>query len=133
VTSPYGENPYTQQSLRNPTVATAQYQPSGPPAPYGQPYGAPPREHPHGTLILIFGIIGIFVTIFAPIAWYMGSKASREIQASGIQYSNESNVNAGRILGMVLSIIWLVFVGIMILTVAVPAFFLFLAALGSAG
>ena len=105
----------------------------GPPAPYGQPYGLPPREHAQGTLILIFGIIGIFVTIFAPIAWYLGSKARKEIQASAIQYSNESNVNAGRILGMVLSIVWLVFVGIMILTVPVPAFLFFLMAVGGAG
>jgi hypothetical protein len=102
-------------------------------APYGQHYGAPPRPHPQGTLILIFGIIGIFVAIFAPIAWYLGSKAGKEIRASGIQYSNESNVNAGRTLGMILSIVWLVFVGIMILTVAVPTFFFFLAAVSGAG
>jgi hypothetical protein len=66
VTSPYGENPYTQQTPHSPTVVTAQFQAGRPPAPYGQLYGAHPREHPHGTLILIFGIIGIFVTIFAP-------------------------------------------------------------------
>jgi hypothetical protein len=110
-----------------------QFQAGEPPAPYGQLYVPPPREHPQGTLILIFGIIGIFVTIFAPIAWYLGSKARKEIQASGIQYSNESNVNAGRILGMVLSIVWLVFVGTMILTLAVPAFLFFLMAVGGAG
>jgi hypothetical protein len=95
VTRPYGENPYAQQIPHNPSVVTAQFQSGGPPAPYGQPYGAPPRDHPQGTLILIFGIIGIFVTIFAPIAWYLGSKARKGIQASGIQYSNESNVNTG--------------------------------------
>ena len=112
---------------------TAQFQAGWSPAQYGQHYGAPPREHPHGTLILIFGIIGIFVTIFAPIAWYLGSKARKEIRASGIQYSNELNVNAGRILGMVLSIVWLAFIGIMILTIAVPTFLFFLAAVSSAG
>ncbi|HEX3198391.1 MAG TPA: hypothetical protein VHR39_12660 [Propionibacteriaceae bacterium] len=42
-------------------------------------------------------------------------------------------MKAGRVLGMVLSIVWLVFVGIMILTVAVPAFLFFLAAVGNAG
>jgi hypothetical protein len=42
-------------------------------------------------------------------------------------------VNAGRILGMVFSIIWLAFVGIMILAFAVPAFLMFIAAAGSAG
>jgi hypothetical protein len=36
-------------------------------------------------------------------------------------------------LGMVLSIVWLVFVGIMILTVLAPAFLFFLMAVGGAG
>ena len=97
--------------------------------PYGQPYGTPPREHPQGTLILIFGILGAFVTIFAPFAWYLGSKAKQEIQASGLQYTNEPYVNAGRILGKVFSIIWLVFFGIMILAFAVAL----LIGAGSAG
>jgi hypothetical protein len=133
VTNTYGENPYTQQSSQIPTATTPPFQVGSPPTPYGQPYGAPPREHPQGTLILIFGIIGIFVTIFAPIAWYLGSKAKKEIQASGLQYSNEPNVNAGRILGMVFSIIGLVFIGTTILFVAVPAFIMLLAAAGSTG
>jgi hypothetical protein len=68
---------------------------------------------------LIFGIIGAFVTIFAPIAWYLGSRAKQEIQASGLQYANEPHVNAGRVLGKVFSIIWLVFIGIMILALGV--------------
>jgi hypothetical protein len=107
------------------------YQTSGLPTSYAQPYGAAPREHPQGTTILIFGIIGIFVTIFAPIAWYMGSKAKKEIRASGVQYSKEPNVNAGRVLAMVFTIIWLAFIGIMIVMVFVPAFLVMLAALGS--
>jgi hypothetical protein len=53
--------------------------------------------------------------------------------ASGVQYSNEPNVNAGRILGMVFSIVWLVFVGIMILAFTVPAIFVLLASAGSLG
>ena len=61
----------------------------------------------------------------------MGSKAKKEIQASGVQYSNEPNVNAGRVLGMVFTIIWLAFIGIMIVMVFVPAFLVMLAALGS--
>ena len=132
VTNAYGENPYNNQSSQIPT-ATTPLQAGTPPAPYaqpyGQPYGARPREHPQGTLILIFGIIGAFVTIFAPIAWYLGSKAKQEIQASGLQYANEPHVNAGRVLGKVFSIIWLVFIGIMILALAVAL----LIGAGSAG
>jgi hypothetical protein len=129
VTNAYGADPYSQQSSQNPTVTSPRFQTASPPMPYGQPYGAPPREHPQGTLILIFGILGAFVTIFAPVAWYLGSKAKQEIQASGLQYTNEPYVNAGRILGKVFSIIWLVFFGIMILAFAVAL----LIGAGSAG
>jgi hypothetical protein len=128
VTNAYGEYPYNQQSSQIPTATTPQ-QAGSPTKPYGQPYGAALPEHPQGTLILIFGIVGAFVTIFAPIAWYLGSKAKQEIQASGLQYANEPHVNAGRILGKVFSIIWLVFIGIMILAVAVAL----LVGAGSAG
>jgi hypothetical protein len=132
VTNDYGENPYHQQSSQIPTAATP-LQPGSPATPYahpyGQPYGAPPLEHPHGTLILIFGIIGAFVTIFAPVAWYLGSKAKQQIQASGLPHANESHVNAGRILGKVFTIIWLAFIGIMIVAFAVAL----LVGAGSAG
>ena len=92
------------------------------PMPYGQQYGAPPQEHPQGTLILVFGILGIFITIFAPIAWYMGNKAKREIQASGIQYSNEQNVSIGRMLGKIFTIIALISIALsIIITIIVVA------------
>ena len=60
----------------------------------------------------MLGIVGLFVTICAPIAWYMGSKAQKEIAASGQHYSNEQNINIGKIIGMVLSI--LAIIGIVI-------------------
>ena len=89
MTNPYEEQPQAQPSPQTPYPPSGQYPPAGQPQPYGQqspmpygqPYGAPPQEHPQGTLILIFGILGIFITIFAPIAWYLGSNAKKEIQA----------------------------------------------------
>jgi len=98
-TNPYDQPGQAQPSPPGPYGQSGQYQPSGQPMPYGQqpygqqPYGAPPQEHPQGTLILVFGILGIFITIFAPIAWYLGNKAKNDIKASGIQYSNEQNVS----------------------------------------
>jgi hypothetical protein len=83
---------------------------------YGQQYGAPLPEHPQGTLILIFGII---------------ANAMREITASGIRYSNESNINAGRILGKIVTIIALVFLAIAI--VIWPFFGVLFAAIGVSG
>ena len=51
--------------------------------------------------MLILGILGIFFVIPAPIAWVMGSKAKKEIAATGAHYSNEQLINIGRILGIV--------------------------------
>jgi hypothetical protein len=97
---------------RDPIPATNNLQTGAPPLPYGQQYGAAPPEHPQGTLILIFGIIGIFFSLFGAIAWYLGANAMKEIQATGIRYSNESNINTGRILGKIVTIIALVGLGI---------------------
>jgi len=131
--NPYGQpgqtspaNPYVQPEQARPSPPNAQsgqFQPSGQPMPYGQqPYGAPPQEHPQGTLILIFGILGIFITIFAPIAWYLGNKAKKEVQASGVQYSNEQNISVGRMLGKIFTIIALVSIALtIIITIIVIA------------
>jgi hypothetical protein len=108
---PYGQgnNPYSQGGPYQAGAA-----PYGQPVPYGQPYGGIPAEHPQGTLILVFGIIGIFSGIFAPIAWYLGNKARKEIAATGAQYSNEQNINIGRTLGKVFTIIY---IAVIVLTI----------------
>jgi hypothetical protein len=136
MTNPYEENPQTQPGQQNPYAQPGQQYPQagGQPAPYGQqspmPYGQqpytmqPPQEHPQGTLILIFGILGIFITIFAPIAWYLGNKAKRDVQTSGIQYSNEQNISIGRMLGKIftiIAIISIVFVIILWIVIAIAA------------
>ena len=125
MTNPYEEQqPPAQPSSQPPYSPSGQYQqPAGQPTPYsqqsptpyGQPYGAPPQEHPQGTMILIFGILGIFITIFAPIAWYLGNKARAEIQASGVHYTNEQNISIGRMLGKVFTIIAIVSIALVII------------------
>lgn len=97
----------------------------GPPT-YGQPgYGAPygPIEHPQGTTILVLGILGIVVcAILAPVAWVMGNNAIREIDANPGRYSNRGTVQAGRLCGMIYSILLIVaFVGIALLLVVAGA------------
>jgi hypothetical protein len=144
MTNPYEENPPTQPSQQPPYSQPGQYPQSGEqpgqypqggeqpgqyaggqPAPYGQqsampygqqPYTMPPmQEHPQGTMILIFGILGIFITIFAPIAWYLGNKAKKDVQTSGVQYSNEQNISVGRMLGKVFTIIAIVSIVLVII------------------
>ncbi len=82
------------------------YPPSGyPPPGYGYGYGsgyAPTQEHPHGTLILVLGILSIVACgILGPVAWIMGNKAIKEIDANPAAYSNRGNAQAGRIIGIV--------------------------------
>jgi hypothetical protein len=86
-----------------------------PPAAYGQPYGAATGEHPQGTIIFVLGIVGIFVAVCAPIAWYMGNKTLREVTASGATPSNLSQIKTGRLLGKVFTIIYIVLIALYIL------------------
>ncbi|GAB3741933.1 DUF4190 domain-containing protein [Microlunatus parietis] len=128
----YGQQPYGQQPQYG------QQQPYGQPAPYQQPspYAQQPyqmmQEHPQGTVILVLGILGFVTGICGAIAWYMGSKAQKEMQASGIRYSNESNINIGKILGMVTTILmgiglvflvlYIIFIVVMIASVGAAAY-----------
>jgi hypothetical protein len=105
-------HPYTQHSPEIRFTPTNNLRTDAPPLSYGQQYAAAPPEHPQGTMILIFGIIGIFFSLFGAIAWYLGANAMREVRATGIRYSNESNINTGRILGKIVTIIALVGLGI---------------------
>jgi len=100
------------------------YQPQGQgqPMPYGQSYPPATVEHPQGTTILVLGIVGIFVPIVSFVAWFLGNKAMKEIRSSGQSYANEQNVNIGRILGLVFSILYIigiVFTIIMVIIFAV--------------
>ncbi len=83
----------------------------------------PPHEHPQGTSILVLGIVGIFSGICAPIAWYMGNKARKEIAAGGMHYSNEQNINIGKIIGMVVSILAIIglVIAVIFLVIAIIA------------
>ena len=95
-------------------------QPYGPPpgyAPY-QAYYAPP-DHPQAGTTLVLGILGLVVCgVLAPFAWSMGNRVLREIDASQGHLGGRSSANAGRIMGIVgtvllgLSLLVLVGVGL---------------------
>jgi hypothetical protein len=85
------------------------------------------QEHPHGTLVLVLGILGLVgLSVLAPSAQYFGSKSLREIDANPGAFTNRGNVVAGRVLG----IIGTVLLGLVL--VFVLGFFL-LVAVGVAG
>jgi hypothetical protein len=112
--TPYGQGSSAPYGQPSPTPygqgASAPYG-QGSPAPYGQGYGGvATQEHPQGTIIFVLGIVGIFVAVCAPIAWYLGNKTLREITASGASYTNASQIRTGRILGKVFTIIYAVLI-----------------------
>lgn len=131
MSNPYDQNPQSQPSANPYEQPGGQYPPAGqqyppaggqqyPPAPYGQqPYGMATGEHPQGTMIFVLGIVGIFVGVCAPIAWYLGNKTLREITASGANYSNVSQIRTGRMLGKVFTIIYIVFIVLYIIALVV--------------
>ena len=60
------------------------------------------REHPQATTVLVLGILGLVLCgLIAPFAWYTGNQALREIDANPTVWSGRSTVNAGRICGIV--------------------------------
>lgn len=96
MSNPYDNNPYAQH----------QQQPYVQASPYG---GQMAQPHPQGTLILIFGILSLVgITILGPFAWYMGNKALKEIDANPAAYSDRNNVNVGRILGIIGSVLMII-------------------------
>jgi hypothetical protein len=88
-----------------------------PPPPEQQPphgnyppnqYGAPPYggfaapDHSQAMLVLILGIVGLVVCgIAAPFAWVIGNRVIAEIDASNGQVGGRSTANAGRICGII--------------------------------
>ena len=89
-----------------------------PPPPYGQGpqygYGYPPPgygvEHPQGTTVLVLGILSLVICgIIGPFAWSMGNRALAEIDAAPPGYfRNRGNVAAGRICGIIATILLIV-------------------------
>ncbi len=69
-------------------------------------YDRPRRRdyvEPHrGTMILVFGILGVILcAVFAPIAWVMGSSDLKAIAAGRMDREGEGMTRAGYILGII--------------------------------
>lgn len=78
-----------------------------PPPGYYYPYPVPPK-HSDATTSMVLGIVavaGMFIcgipVLMAPFAWYLGAKAEREIDASGGAWSGRGEATAGKVLGIV--------------------------------
>lgn len=79
----------------------------------------PPEPH-RGMLVLIFGILGLFVSgIFGLLAWIFGNTDLKKMDSGRMDPSGRENTKVGRIMGIVgvglnllgllIMLVWLVF------------------------
>lgn len=101
--------------MTEPTTPIAGPPASGPSPAY--PFAPLPPDHPQALTVLVLGILGVSMVPFtAPVAWYLGNQALREIDAQPGRYGRRDWVNVGRILGIVgtllLAFVVVMFVGL---------------------
>lgn len=112
-------------SLKAQPTFSPQYAPPGfssPPAPSvypaasQNPYAAPSIQSPNrymaphrGALILVLGLMGLVIQcpVFPLMSWVMGSNDLREMQAGRMDPMGRDLTKAGMVIGMVLSILWI--------------------------
>jgi hypothetical protein len=83
--------------------------------------GGDVREHPAGTTVLVLGILSLVICgLLGPFAWAKGNTAKREMDAQPeVRWSNRGSITAGRICGMIASILLMVTVALFIVLIAV--------------
>jgi len=131
--NPYGgaepTNPYQTGGDR---PSWSSQQPADPTQAYGQPYGGQPYggayvqapDHPQSTTVLVLGILSLVLCqILGPFAWVMGNRVVREIDASNGSLGGRSGANAGRICGIIATVLFvLAIVGVaLVLVVAIAS------------
>jgi hypothetical protein len=78
------------------------------PSAHTNSYGRPLKPH-RATAVLVLGILGLVVcTICGIIAWVMGNNDLREMAAGRMDRSGEGMTRAGRICGMIATILMIV-------------------------
>ncbi|MGA8246158.1 MAG: DUF4190 domain-containing protein [Nocardioides sp.] len=108
-------NPY--QPPANPYPQPGSFDQYAAPNPYGMPpypgyqqgYGAGLPEHPSATTALVLGIVGLvgialcggLTLVLSPFAWAIGGRSVKEIDAAPGRYSGRDKANAGRIMGII--------------------------------
>jgi hypothetical protein len=120
----------------NPYAPPNEY--AAPQSPYGAPYqpayaGGQLPDHPSATTAMVLGIIGLAGLVFcagitlvlSPAAWIVGGKAVREIDASGGRYTGRDRAAAGKVMGIIGTV--LLALGIL----AIIAFVVLIVAVGS--
>lgn len=121
-----GAKPRPSTGQQQPPAAETNVRTSGR-SPYrrGTPSGRAmrqPGQEPHrGGTILAFGILGLVFgcPVFAVVAWNMGTTDLLEMQSGRMDASGRGLTQAGRVLGMVCTLVWLIPFILLILLVLV--------------
>lgn len=79
-------------------------------------------EHPDGTTVLVLGILSLVVCGFlGPFAWKKGNDVLAEMDRHPQGYSNRGSVEAGRICGIISSVLLMVGAAVFILVLVIVA------------
>jgi hypothetical protein len=113
---PYSLHPSAAVPALNPSPFAGAAYPGASP---GTPGGLAPHR---GALVLIFGLLGFVVgcPVFSALAWIFGSRDLREMRLGRMDRQGEGITLVGMVLGMILSILWLV-TSLILLTIALIA------------
>lgn len=83
------------------------------PYPYYQPVVP---EHPSSVTVLVLGVVGLFFPLLSPVAWFIGSRAKKDVQR-GAPYRWAATGQIGYVLGIIYSVIMLLGVGFFMLMI----------------
>lgn len=95
---------------------------------YGYGYAPPAPNHPSATTAMVLGIVALagillcsgITLVLSPFAWVMGAKAVKEIDADPQAYGGREQANAGKITGIIgtvllaLGVLFAIVIGVVI-------------------
>lgn len=126
---PEGQPPYGQPyGLPQPPYGQPYGSPQPPyPPPYGWPqayHRPPPPQHREATKALVLGLISVVGAVMcylpilvSPVAWIVGSRVVREIDQAGGNLAGRGEAQAGRILGIIGTVLLAIALAVILLLV----------------
>ena len=93
-----------------------------------QPQAQPQPTNTNAIISLVLGIIGIIFCagILAPIAWYLGAQAENQIDASAGLQGGRGIATAGKIIGIIGTVLFVIWLVITIIVLIAGGSFLFI-------